>query len=170
MRKLRLLIEEKCNRNCEGCCNKDFDLKNLPVERNFSQYQEIILTGGEPFLDIQNIVEHILFIKKKNKKAKIILYTAKYSKTIPMFLKYYIDGITVTLHEQNDIEGFFELNDLLNSLKWDCLKEKSFRLNVFSGIDLGDWDNQFWNIKDNIVWIKDCPLPDGESFMRSSLI
>ena len=50
MKKLRLLLFTDCNRNCEGCCNNDFDLNALKVETDFRQYDKIFLTGGEPMI------------------------------------------------------------------------------------------------------------------------
>lgn len=51
MKKLRLLLFKECHRGCEGCCNKDWDLKSLLKADNFLPYDEILLTGGEPMLD-----------------------------------------------------------------------------------------------------------------------
>ena len=45
---LRLLLFEDCNRNCKKCCNKQWDLKLLPEVGSFKDWDEIILTGGEP--------------------------------------------------------------------------------------------------------------------------
>ena len=54
MKKLRLLLTENCNRECKGCCNTDWDIKNLPeisadeiINENFDL---IMITGGEPLL------------------------------------------------------------------------------------------------------------------------
>lgn len=46
MKKLRLLLHEECNRNCKGCCNKDWDLNALEIEDDFTDYDEILITGG----------------------------------------------------------------------------------------------------------------------------
>ena len=39
--KLRLILFEKCNRNCAGCCNKDANIPTLPVIDNYSYYDLI---------------------------------------------------------------------------------------------------------------------------------
>ena len=70
MKKLRLLITEKCNRKCEGCCNLDWDLQNLPVCTSFKGYDEILLTGGEPQLEPVLILSTVEKIKQQNKTAK----------------------------------------------------------------------------------------------------
>ena len=47
MTKLRLLVTEKCDRNCGGCCNKSFDLKNLPIFNigDSHNFKSIMITG-----------------------------------------------------------------------------------------------------------------------------
>ncbi|MBU1087771.1 MAG: hypothetical protein KKD05_09695, partial [Candidatus Omnitrophica bacterium] len=57
MKKLRLLLFTECNRNCNGCCNNDWDLKSLLNEHLFKEYSEILLTGGEPMLHPELILE-----------------------------------------------------------------------------------------------------------------
>lgn len=166
---LRLLLLEKCNRNCEGCCNKDFNLKNLPIETQFAGYENIMLTGGEPLLDPFLIIKTIRIIKNQNKEAKIILYTAKTDTPyllIPILMM--LNGLTVTLHEQKDVKPFKELTKVLLHSKNDFKKTISFRVNIFKGINVRGGIANFWKVKDNMEWIKNCPLPTNEVFKRIS--
>jgi len=39
-------------------------------------------------------------------------------------------------------------------------------LNVFKGISLDGIDLSLWKVKENMTWIRDCPLPDNEEFLR----
>ena len=160
--KLRLLITEKCNRSCPGCCNKEYDLSALPVETDFTGYEMVSLTGGEPML-YPTLIAHIANrIRKQNSTAKIVLYTAHIENWHDVeFVLGFIDGLTVTLHEQKDTMPFYVLNYLLE----DKLKSKSLRLNIFKGITVGG-SLKGWDVKRDIEWIKDCPLPDGEVFKR----
>lgn len=48
--KLCLFLFEECHRNCDGCFNKDRDIKNLPLCNDFKDYDLIMLTDGEPML------------------------------------------------------------------------------------------------------------------------
>ncbi len=159
---LRLLLFEDCNRSCEGCCNKQWDLNNLPVVNDFTPYDEIILTGGEPMLKHQLVRDTIHFIRKTNQHAKIIMYTAM--TTMPHTLAgilYRLDGLTVTLHNQDDVLPWVLFDSITRTIG------KSLRLNVFDEVDLSDYQiPEFWQIKDNIEWLEDCPLPDNEVFMR----
>jgi hypothetical protein len=46
---------------------------------------------------------------------------------------------------------------------------RGMRLNVFEGVTIPeDTDLSLWKVKEQMVWIKDCPLPQDEVFMRLS--
>ncbi len=160
---LRLLLFEDCNRSCEGCCNKQWDLSKLPVVKDFTPYDEIILTGGEPMLHPEIVDTVSSFIRLINPTAKIILYTAMtttFSTLIHTLKK--IDGLTVTLHDQQDVIPFLLFDDLIDD---DLRYSKSLRLNIFSGVHVMILPDM-WKEKENIEWLENCPLPDNEVFMR----
>lgn len=163
IKKLRLLLFSECDRSCLGCCNKDWDLTVLPECTDYSGYDEIILTGGEPLLHPDLVYRTIHEIHAQT-EALIYLYTAKVNEP-SVFIKTLniVDGITLTLHSRKDVELFKVLNGLLLQTQ---LPNKSLRLNVFSGISLTGTDLSLWTVKKNIKWIKDCPLPVEEVFMR----
>jgi len=169
MKKLRLLLWKECNRNCEGCCNNDWDLENLEQETDYSQYDVIMLTGGEPMLRPDRVIRTVEMIR--NKKAKIYLYTAEVSDVLStLAVLRVVDGITVTLHTEDDVDAFESLDYIMDQFRYqlgdeDPLMEKSLRLNIFNGIGYVDSMCE-WHIKDNMKWIKDCPLPKGEVFKK----
>jgi len=163
MRSLRLLVTEKCHRSCEGCCNKDHDLAALPVVDWSEQFETIMLTGGEPLLEGQLPKTIELLKNLAMNEAKLIVYTSL-SRNVPKILNL-VDGVTLTLHEQSDVEPFLNLNEMII---WRLgTGSKSLRLNVFDGIQIPSNVNlSRWKVKDNIHWIKNCPLPSNEVFMR----
>jgi len=165
MNKLRLLITKECNRNCPGCCNKDWDLDNLPICTSFEGYDEIMLTGGEPMLKVDLVLKVIEQIRKENPLAKIYMYTAfVFTSTIFDTLRL-LDGITVTLHTRWDVKKFKWFTQPLYFLY--LFSEKSLRLNIFDGIKIPkDLNLNLWKVRKNIKWIKNCPLPKDEVFMR----
>lgn len=165
IKKLRLLVTEKCNKYCEMCCNKQWDLKKLPVCKDYSTFDQILLTGGEPMLMPQIIRSIVLKIRTTN-QCPIYLYTAKVDKIQSVLSTlFFIDGLTLTLHEQKDIKPFLLLNRLLPN---GC--RKSLRLNIFEGINLPPKQNfGKWVVKE-IQWIENCPLPKNEVFMRYSYL
>lgn len=162
MKKLRLLLFEECNRKCPGCCNNDWDLSSLERETDYAQYEEILLTGGEPMLNPALVVTIALNIRRVS-KAKIYMYTAKVDKVGAVLgVLFYIDGLTLTLHTQRDVGDFVRLNNVLGHGEI----RKNFKLNVFKGVDIGTVDTSIWNVKSEFEWIKNCPLPTGEVFKR----
>lgn len=163
MVKLRLLLLAECNRACKGCCNKNWDLSALPVCTSFSGYEQVILTGGEPLLEPDLVREAVAEIRRQT-RAPIYLYTAW--RNDPWLLHNIltlVDGVTLTLHTRKDVEPFKAFNKILRVM--GC-SGKSLRLNVFHGVSLGDEDVSAWEVKRDIRWIKDCPLPTDEVFMR----
>lgn len=170
MKKLRLLFTPHCDRNCKMCCNKNWDLSQLPLFDecdiiDTTMYDEILITGGEPLLyptDLYNLCEDLKFW---NSGIKIYVYTA-YTKTWTgnhLELFDIVDGFTVTIHDQKSADEFFYTETKLRRYS-DGYSGKSMRLNVFENIKLHMPTK--WIIKDNLVWLKDCQLPTNEVFMR----
>lgn len=135
----------------------------MPVCKNFSGYDKIMLTGGEPLLQpdlIRKVVKKIRAVTK----SSIILYTAKTDHSADLLdMLRVVDGLTLTLHTRKDVAPFMDFTD---ALKCSDIVGKSLRLNVFRGIDTGAANLSGWRVKNDIQWIKDCPLPDSEVFMR----
>jgi hypothetical protein len=162
MKTLRLLVTKNCDKNCEGCCNKDWDVDSLPIVEHFN-YDEILITGGEPLSDkniekTMNIINGINTLFPKEGR-KIYVYTSNsfYSEIL-----YWCDGITLSIHTQKDLDNF-----LLRKIWLEKHNNKSLRLNIFKGINLPKKvDLSNWKVKGNIEWIKNCPLPENEVFMR----
>jgi len=132
----------------------------LPICEDYTGYDQILLTGGEPML-APDLIERVISDIHKQTECPIYLYTA-YVRDVPAVLRilHQLDGLTLTLHEQSDVEPWLELDKVV---PWTT---KSLRLNVFEGVDLSAYDTWRWDVKDHIQWIPDCPLPEGEVFMR----
>lgn len=167
----RVITTYKCPKDCELCCNKNW--KGKPAvkmkESDYKKYDMIVITGGEPLLFPGKIIDLCERIREENKNTTIILYTA-YVKKFPgvlFLIRNYLDGITVTLHDNEDVEPFIKLNNAINSPWSDIRGGFSFRLNIFKGISLPvDIDLSMWKVKSGIEWIKDCPLPKDEELLE----
>ena len=169
-KKLRLILFEACDRNCTGCCNKDWDLPSLEIETDFSQYDLIMLTGGEPMTRPNVVIETAQQIREQT-SAPIILYTAKSTRPLNLLaMLLWVDGITLTLHDPSDVVSFVQLNGLLQTIGRRVCTKGLFRLNVFKGIDLNGIETYPWKVKGNLEWIKNCPLPDGEVLRKRSVV
>ena len=169
-KKLRLLLFEQCNRSCKGCCNKQWDLKAIPKVTNpeeYADYGKVILTGGEPLLYPGIVVETIEEVRKHS-NAVIYLYTScLYKPEMFRYILNLIDGICVTFHDKQDPLVF---KKMIKKVSRELMDSKSMRLNVFRGINI--WETldieelKGWSIKEDIVWIDSCPLPENEVFKR----
>jgi len=168
MKKLRLILTRKCNRNCKGCCNNQdsyVESNVLPFNNDYKGYDQVIFTGGElslvPFATLLNIAKAKL--TNLDSDINIIVYTAETALGwIELILKY-VNGITITLHKQSDVDKFRELNFwLLRYKTWIKDNNKTLRVNVFKGVNLYMQNDSLWTVKDNMEWIEDCPLPEGE--------
>jgi pyruvate-formate lyase-activating enzyme len=170
MSNLRLLLWNECNRRCRGCCNKDWDLDNLPIVQSFSGYDMIMLTGGEVMLYPEK-VEAVVAAIRCATDVQIIVYTAKSdpAKALLDVLER-ADGLTLTLHAQKDVKPFAAFQDALeDALRYNHkLQNKSLRLNVFKGVDITGVSVRGWKLQRDMVWVKNCPLPKNEVFMRLS--
>jgi len=168
MKKLRLLVTKKCDRKCPGCCNKDWDLDGLEeaTDDELLSYEEILITGGEPLLYPDEFAKLLARLDVFAYHVKKYVYTAR-TKSPGVFAAVItiVDGITVTLHKQKDVDDFNLCIDFLDNTHVDY-KKKSLRLNIFKGIDYSSIDTTNWDVKDEMVWIKDCPLPTDEVFKK----
>ena len=168
MKKLRLLITDKCNRDCKLCCNKNFDLQNLPICDDFKGYSEIMITGGEPALFPFTVTTICKKIRIENPEAKIIIYTADVNYAYKLLTgSEDFDGLTLTIHKIIDAHYFdkkfrdfsFKVDNI--SLRLNSFVSKSnYSLTLKNTLEELDW--KFVKFK----WLKDCPLPIDEEFKR----
>ena len=172
MKKLRLLVTPMCNRSCKGCCNSIWNLKELPTVNTYelNDYEEIMLTGGEPMLDPVHLLEVIQHIKDwcqhNGSSPFIYLYTAKSKSAMELLMVLQaIDGLTLSLHEQYDVPGFVKFQKLLRNYPELC--EKGLRLNVIDHVNIEGIDTKHWDVR-VLPWVapQDCPLPADEDFKR----
>lgn len=164
--KLRLVVTSKCHNRCPMCCNNRFDLNELPTIDRLN-YDEIMITGGEPMLYVDDVINLVISIRGVaaclEVSPKIYFYTAVPDATATLDALDYMDGAVVTPHTAKDVAEFIKLNKALPVNH--C---KSLRLNLFPEVKKlfpADIDLSKWVIKE-MQWIKDCPVPDGEDLRR----
>lgn len=173
-RKLRLLVTSECPNRCPMCCNNQFDFDQLERVKDFD-YDEIMITGGEPLLYPDKVEELARSIKVCNSiiypeenTPKIYVYTSVASYLAFRQVLREVDGIVLTPHSGRDVQQFLKLNDVLKlHLRFNELRP-SLRLNLFKNIKKmlpEDIDLSLWQVKD-MEWVKDCPVPKGEDFRR----
>lgn len=57
--KARVIVTMKCNRKCKGCCNEHLGEINRVAFEDLFKYDEISITGGEPMLMSERVVEMV---------------------------------------------------------------------------------------------------------------
>ena len=169
-KKLRLLVTTRCPNKCPMCCNNSWDFDKLPMVDRWN-YEEIMITGGEPLLFMLKLKELLSSIRIitpiQGNCPKIYIYSAVFNKYYIAALFAYIDGIVLTPHKKEDITELIKLNQYLLDGS-EFMKSKSLRLNLFPDMKAllpKDIDLSLWQVKD-MEWIENCPVPEGEDFRR----
>lgn len=168
----RILITTKCNRSCPGCANEKFvGSEHMHIMGDISEvsaYDEIILSGGEPMLVPELLMDTIKQIKNIS-DAPIFLYSSTvkvYDSTVSQILNS-IDGLTYTLHYEctdNDIKMLKDLSFVLG-----LTKNLNARLLIDSRLykkyDFNNISLENWNVVKKLEWLDDgdCPLPEHET-------
>ena len=144
------------------------------------KYEEICITGGEPMLMSERVVEMIHRLRLQGYTGKIWLYTASSRK-----LKSYwackmlidaVDGITYTIHHgkmETVKRDLTDLRHLDTYLKESDRSGKSDRLYIDSRVFNQDYVDSLsygWAVVKSLKWsMDDCPLPEGEELVYYDL-
>ena len=107
VKNIHLMVTSLCNRNCPYCCNRQYNLSDIPQvsDEELQKAENIFITGGEPFAFAQP--EEIAFYLKKYYRniKQVIVYTNAYELycylTDGLTINY-IDGLTISLKNQAD--------------------------------------------------------------------
>lgn len=169
----RVIVTLKCNRNCENCCNKEEVFNEHEILTNINDllsYDEIIITGGEPMLIPEKIIEFIKNLKNINYLGKIYMYSALYNLKLSHYysrILMVIDGLQFTVHSEAKDQEIIELKQLSESEFLNRLSEfKSLRLAIDSRLydkyDFSNIDFSNWSVVRKMQWRINVPLPQNE--------
>ena len=169
MKKARILITKKCDRDCDGCCNKSNildSMKDLTDLQILKEYDTIMITGGEPVLEPEKLMNLLNWLDEHiDHRVPIYFYSARYDRILYEKILRFITGLHFTLHAECNDEDVMDLRALSTFLKHYGYR-KSLRLaidkRVYDRYDLSNIDFSAWSIVRKMVWLKDCPLPEGE--------
>ena len=111
---LHLVVTTLCDRNCEFCCNKQYDIQNLQYasDEDFRSCDNLFLTGGEPFVYANPGNLAIKYKTMYPNIKKVIVYTnaaelARYLEDEFHFLTG-IDGVNVSIKNYYDLWMFIK--------------------------------------------------------------
>ena len=134
---IHLMVTTLCDRDCKYCCNKQYDLNDIPqvTDEELKNCHTVYITGGEPFLfSNPNAIAEELKKKYPNIKA-VRVYTnalALWTYLTNGGRLDNIDGLSVSIKNITD-RSFFDLL-LSDSMLFGNIKEhcKSNVLYVFN--------------------------------------
>lgn len=115
---IHLMVTSLCLRNCPHCCNKQYDLNDIPyvTDEELKECEVLCLTGGEPF-EFANPEKIAIYYKKMYKNIKkVYVYTNAlelYNFCRRNYLTYTndIDGYNISIKTKADVEAFYNMKD-----------------------------------------------------------
>lgn len=128
MKKARVIITQRCSRNCSYCCNKHTAILDAAIPINnlgeIPHRNEINITGGEP-MEVPFLTHKQLLDAQAFGFKTVYLYIARYTNYFERLIPL-VNGVQFTLHAKTtraDIVDFHCVQNLA------CLNpDKSFRL------------------------------------------
>ena len=166
----RVIITFDCNRNCPYCCNNYdsiLDQAMFQNDLNFIRQQnldEIAITGGEPLLYPDYLIDLLNRIRDIDPDITIYLYSALYTDKLMEIIKL-IDGLHFTLHKgtnNKDIKGFLAVQNVARMYKDS---NKTFRLFVHREVNKNIVIKpSLWHRVEVKGWLPEgeCPLPEDQ--------
>lgn len=131
---IHLLITEKCDRDCKFCCNKQYNMDEIPYASvdELSAAESIFLTGGEPFA---HSYPGIIAFEMKSLYDVKNVYVYSNALELAVYRERgdslaYIDGITISIKNIKDKIAF----DACIVSDEQVMSLPSNRLYVFDGL------------------------------------
>jgi organic radical activating enzyme len=166
-RTARVIVTYQCDRNCPGCCNSK--LFNVPKISNISElrdYEEVVLTGGEPMLFANSLLNFIKKLKRQNRGQKIFLYTAYLRMDEHIKILNKLDGITVTLHAEATEDDIRNLKYMSENLYGEDLDMRLFiDKRVYEKYDLSNICLKTWDVVRKLEWNENYTPADNEDLL-----
>lgn len=114
---IHLMVTSLCDRNCRYCCNKQYDLNDIPyvTDSELREAENIFITGGEPFrYSNPNNIAFKLKSKYRNIKDVYVYTNAKeLNRYLGMNSDWncliHLSGITVSIKNKEDFVSFLEI-------------------------------------------------------------
>lgn len=157
---MHLLITDKCDRDCKDCCNKQYDVKGIPVatKEEFKLVDTVCLTGGEPFKYGEPFVVASWLKSKYPNIKNVYVYTNAaplfewLEKNKPAALEYiafsWLDGLSVSIKTPDDLDAFqiLALHPLIKQLKSNYLYVMNGLYPLYTGnfkVIKREWQEEF---------------------------
>lgn len=106
---IHLMVTSLCDRDCPDCCNKQYDLNNIPyvTDEELKNANTLCITGGEPF-KFSNPNEIARYYRIKYPNIKNVYVYTNAIELVEYILREkhleYIDGVSVSI--KNKVDAF----------------------------------------------------------------
>lgn len=108
---IHLMITSLCDRNCKFCCNKQYNLNDIPyvTDAELKKAEVLCLTGGEPFLFSNPSAIAEYYKRKYSNIKKVYVYTNAHE--LAMWIAKYgvidsIDGVNISIKTKEDLRAY----------------------------------------------------------------
>lgn len=133
---MHLLITDKCDRDCKYCCNKQYDVNDIPIvtKEEYESVDTVCLTGGEPFkyaepsymaLRLKNRYQNIKNVYAYANAEPLYKWLEKneYDRFERIVFTTALDGLSVSIKNEEDASAFEKLvnHPFIKSLKSNYL-------------------------------------------------
>lgn len=108
---IHLMVTSLCDRKCPDCCNKQYDLNDIPyvTEEELENANTLCITGGEPF-KFSNPNEIARYYRIKYPNIKNVYVYTNAIELVEYILRgkhlEYIDGVSISIKNNVDAVAF----------------------------------------------------------------
>ena len=137
---ISIKINSVCNRACKFCIDKGgYSFSEIDVEKvaseanNLNEYQKVIITGGEPFLNIEEVIKLLKAIRPHKKKIVLNTNGSLLSKKNILQINGLIDELQISIHHYDETENGKVFGSKISFKKIkEALAHKAFTVTVNS--------------------------------------
>lgn len=112
---MHLITTNECVRNCEHCCNRQYDLDTqvpIATRKELFTVEEVLLTGGEPvlFSKVNEIAEELKMLYRNIKRVYVYANATElaYMRRVRHEPISRIDGFSISIKNDKDKTAFEE--------------------------------------------------------------
>ena len=138
---IHLVVTEQCDRNCKYCCNRGYDIGEIPhvTEQEMRECKHLFLTGGEPFTysnpcnlarKYRELYPNIEMIVVYTNVAELYHYLREGGKI------HSVDGLNMSIKDRTDYEAFKRLTRDYPHVFTSQFLTKNLLLVMWDGVEL----------------------------------
>ena len=160
---IHLMVTSLCDRNCPYCCNKQYDLNDIPyvTDEELREAHTVFITGGEPF-KYSNPAEIANSLKNKYKNIKSVYVYTNANEFVSWAinndlskLKYsHINGLNISIKNKDDFYSICYLLDDYGSKFLDIIDNLGGRSRIYDFIDTRDYEYFYKEILEHFDYFK----------------